>query len=57
MKPPKTLKETKRKDKLLEKEDSLRDSKIRECYNKELKKLGKKKNEAEISNEYEIVEE
>ena len=56
MKEPKSLGETKRKEKISKKEDSLRNSKIRKCYNEELKKLGKKQNEAEIVDEHEIVE-
>lgn len=52
----KTLEETKRKEKILKREDSLRNSKIRKYYNKELKRLGKKQNEAEIVDKYEIAD-
>ena len=51
MRKTKTLEETKRKEKISKKEDSLRNSKIRKCYNEELKKLGKKQNEEEITDD------
>lgn len=49
MKKTNSLGETKRKNNLLEKRDKLMDSKIRESYNKELKRIKKReKDEAEI---------
>ena len=51
MKKPKTLEETKRKEKILGRKDKLRNSEIRKSYNKELNRLGKKQNEAEITDD------
>ena len=57
MRKTKTLDETKRKNKLLEKKDKLRDEKIKKEYNKELKNLRKKaRNETKIFNEVGIEE-
>ena len=57
MKETKTLDETKRKNKLFERKDKLRDEKIKEEYNKELKNLGKKaRNETKILNEIGVEE-
>lgn len=47
----KSLEETKRKEKILGRRDKLRNSEIRKPYNKELSRLGKKQDEAEITDE------